>query len=88
MRAQAISRSSSRLTLRETQAADLLLDGLANKGIAVKMGIAETTVKVMLQSIYRKKRVHTRGEFAARYAHLVVKKRGEQENAGQAVSQV
>jgi DNA-binding NarL/FixJ family response regulator len=50
------------LTSRELEVLRLLEDGAANKEIGFSLGIAENTVKVHLQSIYRKFEVSTRDE--------------------------
>lgn len=53
---------SGLLTSRELEVVQLLLDGAANKEIGFTLGIAENTVKVHLQNVYRKFEVSTRGE--------------------------
>jgi DNA-binding NarL/FixJ family response regulator len=53
---------SGLLTSRELEVLRLLEDGAANKEIGFTLGIAENTVKVHLQSIYRKFEVSTRSE--------------------------
>lgn len=54
------------LTTRESEIAALLREGLANKEIALRLGIATRTVKNHLQHVYEKLGVHSRGELVAR----------------------
>ena len=42
------------LTKREGEIVNLVLQGLANKSVAVELGLCEGTVKLHLHSIYRK----------------------------------
>ena len=42
------------LTKREGEIVSLVLRGLANKSVAVELGLCEGTVKLHLHSIYRK----------------------------------
>jgi DNA-binding NarL/FixJ family response regulator len=42
------------LTKREGEIASLVVQGLANKSVAVQLGLCEGTVKLHLHSIYRK----------------------------------
>jgi DNA-binding CsgD family transcriptional regulator len=53
------------LTLREREVFDHLVRGHANKIIAHKMDIRETTVKAHVTSIMRKMGVHSRGQAVA-----------------------
>lgn len=53
---------SSPLTERETEVLGLLAKGLANKQIAVSLGISEHTVKFHVSSIYTKLNVTNRAE--------------------------
>jgi DNA-binding NarL/FixJ family response regulator len=50
------------LTARETEVLQLLAQGLANKQIAVALGISEHTVKFHISSIYGKLEVTNRTE--------------------------
>jgi DNA-binding NarL/FixJ family response regulator len=54
--------SNSPLTDRETEVLNLLSKGLANKQIAVSLGISEHTVKFHVSSIYTKLNVTNRTE--------------------------
>ena len=54
--------SSSPLTNRETEVLNLLSKGLANKQIAIALGISEHTVKFHVSSIYTKLNVTSRTE--------------------------
>jgi DNA-binding NarL/FixJ family response regulator len=53
---------SGLLTARELEILRLVQDGAANKEIGFALGITDNTVKVHLQSVYRKLNVSTRGE--------------------------
>lgn len=44
-----------RMTLRQTQVVELLLQGLSNRDIGIELGLSERTVKAHLASIYRKR---------------------------------
>jgi len=54
----------SQLTSRETDILALLADGQSNKLIARNLGITEGTVKLHVQSVLRKLRLHSRVEAA------------------------
>jgi DNA-binding NarL/FixJ family response regulator len=54
--------ASSPLTDRETEVLNLLSNGLANKQIAIALGISEHTVKFHVSSIYAKLNVTNRTE--------------------------
>jgi two-component system, NarL family, nitrate/nitrite response regulator NarL len=54
------------LTEREAQIAELVADGLSNKGIASELSIEVATVKNHVHSVLEKLRVHSRGEAAAK----------------------
>ncbi len=49
-----------RLTRREAEVAGLVSQGLANKTVAVQLGVVEGTVKIHLHNIYRKLSVANR----------------------------
>ena len=51
---------SYRLTYREEQIVDLILQGWSNKAIAAGCNITEQTVKDHLKHVYRKMGVHQR----------------------------
>jgi DNA-binding NarL/FixJ family response regulator len=55
------------LTPREKQILALVVEGLLDKEIAAKLGIAVSTVKNQLASVYLKWRVRSRTEAAVRY---------------------
>ena len=57
--------SDGPLTKRETQIAELVVDGLSNKAIASRLSIELATVKNHVHRILEKLRVHSRGEAAA-----------------------
>jgi LuxR family maltose regulon positive regulatory protein len=50
------------LSAREQQVTALVKQGLANKEIAYRMGIAEGTVKIYLSKVFRKLHVSSRCE--------------------------
>jgi DNA-binding NarL/FixJ family response regulator len=52
--ARAESRPAADLTAREQEVLDLLAEGLANKQIARRLGIAEKTVKAHLTSVFQR----------------------------------
>jgi two-component system nitrate/nitrite response regulator NarL len=47
---------------RETEVLRLLVQGLANKEIAARMGISESAVKNTIQQLFGKTGVRTRGQ--------------------------
>jgi DNA-binding NarL/FixJ family response regulator len=53
---------SARLSPREIQVLDLLLDNLSNKEIASKMKIAERTVKFHVSNVLKKFGIHRRAD--------------------------
>ena len=59
-------REAQALTQREKEVADLVAQGLKNRAIGHKLGIAERTVKNHLQSIFDKLGVANRLELALR----------------------
>lgn len=65
LRRLAATADSSRLTSREHEIAVLLLEGMANKEIAKRLGITARTVKNHLHHVYDKLGLHSRGEVAA-----------------------
>lgn len=56
------------LTLRESEVAALLADGLSNKEIAIALWISENTVKTHLKAIFQKTGVSTRAQAVIRIA--------------------
>jgi DNA-binding NarL/FixJ family response regulator len=50
------------LNNRETDVLRLLVQGLANKEIAVRIGVSESTVKNTLQQLFAKTGVRTRSQ--------------------------
>jgi DNA-binding NarL/FixJ family response regulator len=54
------------LTKRRRQVATLVSNGLSNRQIAKKLGLAEGTVKIHLHGIYEKLNIHSRTELAQR----------------------
>ena len=53
---------SRRFTQRERQVLSYVLEGLANKEIAARIGVSESSVKATLQQLFSKTGVHTRGQ--------------------------
>jgi DNA-binding NarL/FixJ family response regulator len=60
----------SALGPREREVLDLLSQGLAYKEIADKLGISRNTVMTVVQRIYQKLHVHSRGEAVAKVLGL------------------
>jgi len=56
------------LTVRESEVASLLLQGLSNREIAESLSISEHTVKTHLKGIFHKAGVSSRGQAVARIA--------------------
>lgn len=50
------------LSRQERRAAELVLEGLANKEIGARMGVSESCIKALLQRVFLKLGVHTRGQ--------------------------
>lgn len=61
-------RAAVRMTRRERQVTELIADGLSNRDIAARLGIAAHTVKSHVHNILEKLALHTRLEVAA-FAH-------------------
>ena len=59
---------SVRMTKREREVIELIAEGLSNKEIAQKLGIATYTVKSHVHNILEKLALHTRLQVAS-YAH-------------------
>jgi DNA-binding NarL/FixJ family response regulator len=57
-------KSAKRLTNRRRQVAALVCQGLSNREIAEKLGVAEGTVKIHLHGIYEKLDISNRTELA------------------------
>ena len=57
------------LTDRQKRVATLVCGGLSNREIAMKLGVAEGTVKIHLHGIYQRLNVHSRNELANTLAH-------------------
>lgn len=55
-------RPQPRFTQREQQVLSYVLEGLANKEIAEKIGVSESSVKATLQQLFSKTGVHTRSQ--------------------------
>jgi two-component system, NarL family, nitrate/nitrite response regulator NarL len=53
---------SGRFTQRERQVLSYVFEGLANKEIAARIGVSESSVKATLQQLFSKTGVHTRGQ--------------------------
>ena len=60
-----------RLSQRETDVAQLIAEGLANKEIADRLGISTETVRGHLKNIYEKLHVRSRTEAAVKYLDFV-----------------
>jgi DNA-binding NarL/FixJ family response regulator len=56
------------LTLRESEVAALLADGMSNKEIAIALWISQNTVKTHLKAVFQKLDVTTRGQAMVRIA--------------------
>ena len=54
--------SNGTLSGQERRAAELVLEGLANKEIGVRMGVSESCIKGLLQRVFLKKGVRSRGQ--------------------------
>lgn len=54
--------SNGTLSRQESRAGELVLEGLANKEIALRMGVSESCIKALLQRVYLKMGIHTRGQ--------------------------
>lgn len=59
-----IGRVRPRLSRRETQVLELIVEGVSVKHIAYTLGISRHTVADYQQSLHAKLGVHTRGELA------------------------
>lgn len=59
-----------RLTAREREVTGLIGEGLANKAIALRLGVADDTVKTHVRNILEKLALHSRLEIAA-HSHRV-----------------
>jgi DNA-binding NarL/FixJ family response regulator len=73
--AGAVDDSPVDLTPREREVLELLIQGLANKQIAVRLGVGETTVKTHLRRAFERIGVHDRTSaalWAQRYLHKAV----------------
>lgn len=66
---QLINRELDQLTAREQQIFDLLVQGLSNKGIANKLSIVESTVKVHVKNIFKKLNFKSRIEMMLWFHH-------------------
>jgi len=62
--------TDSDLSSRETAILEQLCEGLANKEIAYRLGIAANTVRVHLRNIYEKLHVRSRTEAAMKYLKI------------------
>ena len=56
------TQSARALTERQHQVLRSILDGLTNKEIAAKLQVSETSVKAIIQELFNKARVRTRGQ--------------------------
>jgi DNA-binding NarL/FixJ family response regulator len=54
--------AEGKLSERDRQLLRYLLDGLTNKEIAARLLVSETSVKTLLQRLFQKTGVHTRGQ--------------------------
>jgi DNA-binding NarL/FixJ family response regulator len=64
------SASGVALASREREVLDLLARGLAYKEISHKLGVSRYTIMTLVQRIYRKLHVHSRGEAVAKHFAL------------------
>ncbi len=58
------------LTVRESEVAELLLQGLSNTEIAERIFVSNSTVKKHISSIFNKVNVKSRSEFIAKYSYI------------------
>lgn len=61
------TRFNGLLSKRETEALVLLAEGLSNKEIGQKLGVAEPTIKMHVKNLYRKLGVSSRTQAVARF---------------------
>jgi len=57
-----VNGENGRLSRQEKRAAELVLVGLANKEISIRMDVSESYIKALLQRTFLKLGVHTRGQ--------------------------
>jgi two-component system, NarL family, nitrate/nitrite response regulator NarL len=76
--------SDKKLTKREMQVLQLVLDGLSNKEIATRMDLRETSVKATLQGLFHKNGVRSRSQLVrvALERHLAVTNSAEEPVTG------
>jgi DNA-binding NarL/FixJ family response regulator len=55
-----LTRTGMPLSKRETEIAELVAKGLSNQQIAYELGLAESTVKAHLASVFAKLQIHNR----------------------------
>jgi two-component system, NarL family, nitrate/nitrite response regulator NarL len=68
VRGRSVALEAVRMTPREREVIDLIADGLSNKEIATRLGIATHTVKSHVRNVMEKLALHTRLQIAA-FAH-------------------
>jgi two-component system, NarL family, nitrate/nitrite response regulator NarL len=73
------------LSKREYETASLVAKGMQNKEIGRVLGIADSTLKVVLKNIYRKLRINRRTTLALIF---VQSKREQQKQAAQAADEL
>ena len=70
--------AKGRLSEREQTAAELVVEGLSNKEIAIRMGVSESYVKALLQRVFLKMEVNNRGQLV----RILIEKSLEAQIAG------
>lgn len=68
-RVAGFSDDADRVTRREQEVINLLVEGLSNKEIAARLNIATFTVKSHVHNVLEKLGLRTRGQIARRYLH-------------------
>jgi len=63
------------LTQRESEVLDLIVQGMPNKAVAQELGLAEATVKIHVQNLFKKLKVKNRTQAAYRAAQLRLERR-------------
>ncbi len=64
-----MANNEAKLSKRQQQVVELLLEGKSNKQIALALGISESTVEFHLRNIYEKLGVHSRTEAILKLGH-------------------
>jgi len=70
------------LTSRQGSVLALMLEGLSNKSIALRLGLGTETVKQHVSQIYKRLGLRTRTQVISRMKHLCVQHAGSEEDGG------